>query len=388
MKHNGISFRELQISDIKQIGGRAGRFRTAAQDVATSTNTPKRDNDTETSDATNKNLGLVTSLEVADLPLIRKAMESEAPPITTAGIFPPASILQRFATYFPQDTPFSYILLRLHEISRLSPRFHLCALKEQLEIADVIQPFKNLTISDRLAICAAPTSLRDRGLPEVLRAFTRCIDEQRGGALLDVSELKLEVLDEQVSAEKRYLQDLESAHKALVLYLWLSYRFAGVFTSRAMARYVKELVEERIDNVLADYAHDQKFRQKLKIIRHQSMLTDLKRQLLADRKPHKNTGKNDTRPAPWADIPLEIAVDGAKIAEEKQSHSGLNGKAPTYLLDCTYVHPAICSEKRTCSQLGKAVRKWPTAVDLDWVWGPGGREPPKLARCWSILQTC
>lgn len=316
MKHNGMSFRELQVSDIKQIGGRAGRFRTAAQDVATSTYTGKRDDNTEKSDATSKNLGLVTSLEVADLPLIQKAMESEASPITTAGIFPPASILQRFATYFPQDTPFSYILLRLHEISRLSPRFHLCALKEQLEIADVIQPFKNLTISDRLAICAAPTSLRDRGLPEVLIAFTRCIDEQRGGALLDVSDLKLEVLDEQVSGDKRYLQELESVHKALVLYLWLSYRFAGVFTSRAMARYVKELVEERIDKVLADYAHDQKFRQKLKIMRQQSMLTDLKRQLLADKKPHKNTGNDDNRHAPWADIPLEIA---AKVAEEKEA---------------------------------------------------------------------
>jgi ATP-dependent RNA helicase SUPV3L1/SUV3 len=57
---------------------------------------------------------------------------------------------------------------------------------------------------------------------------------------------------------------VETLHKALVLYLWLSYRFAGVFTSRPMASYVKELVEERIDKVLADYAHNEKFRQKLK----------------------------------------------------------------------------------------------------------------------------
>ena len=319
MKHNGIGFRELQISDIKQIGGRAGRFRTAAQDVASSTDSPKGDEDAENSDAFGKNLGLVTSLEVADLPLIQKAMQSEAPPITTAGIFPPASILQRFATYFPQDTPFSYILLRLHEISRLSPRFHLCTLKEQLEIADVIQPFKNLTISDRLAICASPTSLRDRGLAEALKAFTKCIDEQRGGALLDLPELKLEVLDENVSADKGYLQTLESVHKALVLYLWLSYRFAGVFTSRAMARYVKELVEERIDKVLAHYAHDDKFRHKLKLKRERSMFKDLKRQLLADRRPRKNALNDDTRPSPWADIPLAIAVDGAKVTDEKQA---------------------------------------------------------------------
>lgn len=319
MKHNGQAFRELQISDIKQISGRAGRFRTAAQDVASSAYNPKENYDADMSDTSGKNLGLVTSLEAADLPLIQKAMQSEAPPITTAGLFPPASILQRFATYFPKDTPFSYILLRLHEISRLSPRYHLCTLKEQLEIADVIQPFKNITISDRLAICASPTSLRDRGLPEVLKALTKCIDEQRGGALLDIPELKLEVLDEQVSAAKSYLQQLESVHKALVLYLWLSYRFVGVFTSRAMARYVKELVEERIDKVLADYAHDEKFRQKLKVVRQQSMIKDLKRQLLADRKPPESAVNDDTQHPHWADIPVAIALDDAEVADGKHA---------------------------------------------------------------------
>lgn len=316
MKHDGMAFKELQISDIKQIGGRAGRFRTAAQNVAKSASVSKRENDAEESDTSGKNLGLVTSLEIADLPLIQTAMQSEALPITTAGIFPPASILQRFATYFPQDTPFSYILLRLHEISRLSPRFHLCALRDQLEIADVIQPFKNLTISDRLAICASPTSLRDRGLAEVLTAFTKCIDQQCGGALLDIPEVKLEVLDEQVSAEKSYLQQLESVHKALVLYLWLSYRFAGVFTSRALARYVKELVEERIDKVLADYAHDEKIRQKLKVVRQRSMIKDLKRKLFAAREFPKSPVNDDTGQIPWADIPLAIAVDDAKATDE------------------------------------------------------------------------
>lgn len=321
MKHNGLNFANLQISDIKQIGGRAGRFRTAAQDVANSTYTPKEVNNAESSDTPGKNLGLVTSLEAVDLPLIRNAMQSEAPPITTAGIFPPASILQRFATYFPQDTPFSYILLRLHEISRLNARFHLCALKEQLEIADVIQPFKNLTISDRMAICASPTSLRDHGLPEVLKAFAKCVDEQRGGTLLDIPELKLEVLDEPVSADKIYLQRLETVHKALVLYLWLSYRFTGVFTTRGMARYVKELLEERIDKVLADFAHSEKIRQKLKNVRQQSMITDLKRRVLADRKPPKPAVNDDTRHSTWADISLAIAVDDVKVADEKHAAS-------------------------------------------------------------------
>ena len=143
----------------------------------------------------------------------------------------------------------------------------------------------------------------------MLKAFTKCIDQQRGGALLDLPELKLEVLDEQVSADKGYLQELESVHKALVLYLWLSYRFAGVFTSRAMARYVKELVEERIDKVLADYAHDKNFREKLKIIRQQSQIRDLRRQLFTDRNPQETAVNDDTRDSPWADIPWTAQKD-------------------------------------------------------------------------------
>ena len=200
------------------------------------------------------NLGLVTTLEAQELPIVRTAMQNEAEPIMTAGLFPPTSVLEKFATYFTPSTSFSYILLRLHELSILNTRFHLCNLKDQTGIADIIQPITGLTIHDRIVFCASPANPKDPGMPMVLAAYARCVGENTNGELLDIPEIPLDVLDEEVRLDREYLSRLESLHKALILYLWLSYRFVGVFISQAMGFYVKKIVEERIDNVLVDFS--------------------------------------------------------------------------------------------------------------------------------------
>ena len=196
-----------------------------------------------------RSLGLVTSLDKADLPVIQRAMQVDAEPIMTAGILPPDRVVRQFATNFPPQTPFSYILLRLHELSRMHPRYHLCELTDQLGVADVIQSIKDLTIDNRLVFCAAPAMLDPNG-QKILRAYAQCVAAQKGGDLLDITELDLEILERTPAAEKEYLQSLESLHKALVLYLWLSYRFAGVFTSQPLAFHVKSLTEKKIDEAL------------------------------------------------------------------------------------------------------------------------------------------
>ena len=216
------------------------------------------------------NVGLVTTLEAADLPIIQRAMQTELDPIMSAGILPPTTILMKFATYFPPSTSFSYMLLRLHELSLKHPRYHLCTLKDQIGIADIIQPIR-LTIHDRIIFCAAPCSVREPGMAPILRAYARCVGDNTSGALLDIPELPLKVLDEDVKLEKSYIVRLENLHKATVLYLWLSYRFAGVFIDQAMAFYVKRLVEEKIDKMLAEYSSSPAIREKIKRMREEAL---------------------------------------------------------------------------------------------------------------------
>lgn len=271
-KFNGFRFEIIEAAHIKQIAGRAGRYRTAAQAEGLAENLGEGKEDPKNSSSMPaQNLGLVTTLEEADLPILRKAMQGELDPIMSAGIFPPTSVLLKFATYFPLSTSFSYILLRLHELSLRHPRYHLCILKDQIAIADTIQPVQNLSIHDRIVFCAAPATVKSTGMPDILAAFARCVGDNSSGALLDVPEIPLDILDEDIKTNRNYMERLESLHKALILYLWLSYRFAGVFINQAMAFHVKRLVEERIDKMLAEYSSSPAIRERIRKMREEAL---------------------------------------------------------------------------------------------------------------------
>ena len=270
-KFNGSSIQAIETAHLKQIAGRAGRYRTALQVESPAEDSYEGKEEPKGSMSTPEpSLGLVTSLEQADLQYLRKAMESEPEPIMSAGIFPPTTILLQFAAYFPPSTSFSYILLRLHELSLRHPRFHLCVLKDQVAIADTIQSVESLSIHDRIVFCAAPATLRSKNMAAILAAFARCVGDNSSGALLDIPELPLDILNQDIKPNRNSMEMLESLHKALILYLWLSYRFAGVFINQTMAFHVKRLVEERIDKMLAEYSSSPAIRERIKIIREEA----------------------------------------------------------------------------------------------------------------------
>lgn len=254
-KHDGVKLRTLSLPELKQIGGRAGRYRSAAQanraavsstDLALSPSGDKPSKKEE-------QVGFVTSLEEEDLDVIHGSFDQEAEPLQTAGLFPPSSVIEKFASYFPAGTPFSFMLLRLRDIARLPGRFHLCNLESNLAVAQIIQQFP-LTIHDRCVFINAPCSLRDVGMPQIIRALAKRIAYNQSAELLDLPEFNLEILDFSLhnypQGREQYLKNLEALHKALVLYLWLSYRYTGIFHSQALAFHVKEMVEARINEYL------------------------------------------------------------------------------------------------------------------------------------------
>ncbi|CZR63301.1 related to ATP-dependent RNA helicase SUV3, mitochondrial precursor [Phialocephala subalpina] len=285
-KHDGISFRVIQPSEIKQIAGRAGRYKTAHQAVNKSAESVVDEDSKEEGglpliekrDSTN---GLVTTLERFDLAVVQKAMNLDVEPIKTAGIAPPSDVLFRFASYFPKGTAFSYITQRLYEMSKLSDIFHMCRLKEQTQVADLIEPYP-LSTMDRITFMAAPVALREFGFGRIVQEFAECVATQSGGELLDLKTLDLELIDvhrdEFPFGNKAYLRQMENLHKALTLYLWLSYRFAGVFRSQALAFHVKSLAENRIDECLADVHYDAAKRRQLNFLRMKAMELEIAEQ--------------------------------------------------------------------------------------------------------------
>ncbi|KAL9096951.1 MAG: hypothetical protein Q9165_000915 [Trypethelium subeluteriae] len=293
----------LTVAEVKQIAGRAGRYRTVDQDIKDKRSEGEQpaihvgaedgdkghsqdelglQNGSVSSRApptrlSSANVGYVTTLEQSDFPFLQDCMESDPEPITSAGILPPGPIIEHFTRYFPPGTPFSYIMLRLHEIAKLHTRFHLCELQDHLVIADAIQSVKDLTTADRIMFCAAPVPTRGGDVTEgkLLRAFAKCVEQQRGGGLLDIEELPLEVLDKKPSTSREYLRELESLHKGIILYLWLGYRFTGVFNTQALALHVKGLVEAAIEKALAEYSFSMDARRKLRARQEQAMMRQL-----------------------------------------------------------------------------------------------------------------
>ncbi|KAJ2974220.1 hypothetical protein NUW58_g8728 [Xylaria curta] len=247
-KRDSTGFRQMSVSELKQIGGRAGRYRTANHAIQTAASGGKPLKPKP------RGPGLVTAFEDDDLAIVIDAFNSEPKPIKTAGLQPPAPAIERLSTYFPPNTPLSFILSRLCDIARISSRFHLCHLKEMLEIADLIQPFP-MTIYDRCIFLNAPVALRDHNGAVVLQAFAKCVSRMEGGKLVDIPEIELELLDikqeEWKDGPANYLRRLEALHKSLTLYLWLSYRFSGVFESQHLAFHAKGLVEVKINDYLS-----------------------------------------------------------------------------------------------------------------------------------------
>ncbi|KAI1386447.1 P-loop containing nucleoside triphosphate hydrolase protein [Hypoxylon trugodes] len=244
-KRTKAGYRRMTTSEIKQIGGRAGRFRTARQAAA-----PSGLNGEQTTIPPKAGQpGLVTALDNFDLDIVKEAFSTEPEPIRTAGIQPPPAVIERFSSYFPPNTPFSYILSHLRDLAQVTSRFHLCDLGEIMEVADIIQPFP-MSVYDRCVFLNAPVALRERAGALVVQAFARCVSEMEGGELINIPEIDLELLDveeETYPDRAEYLRRLESLHKTITLYLWLSYRYSGVFRSQSLAFHVKELVEARIN---------------------------------------------------------------------------------------------------------------------------------------------
>jgi ATP-dependent RNA helicase SUPV3L1/SUV3 len=273
MKSNGVNLLPLQISEVKQIAGRAGRFKTSHQAITTDSQTSVADTAVdpaiglddkilETKKSEPQTVGWTTTLEDEDHRHLRRDMNREPEPIKTAGLFPPSLIVERFANYFPPGTPFSYIMLRLHEISELQPRFHLCALKDQIAIADTIQTVENLSVQDRIMICAAPINTREEAERKFIHALATCIAEGKSGSLLEMETLPLHVMDIPATKDRGYLYKLEQLHKMIVCYLWLSYRFPNVLTTRTLANYTKKLLEDQIERTLTDFSYDQLAQQR------------------------------------------------------------------------------------------------------------------------------
>ncbi|KAJ3297833.1 RNA helicase [Rhizoclosmatium sp. JEL0117] len=234
-KFNGKEIVPLTVSQIKQIGGRAGRFKTQYQE------------------------GYVCTLNNGDMRRLRDALATVNPlPLASAGLYPTLDQMEKFAAELPNET-FAGLLDRFEQLARLDGDYFLCNLSSQKDVADLIQHI-DLSLQDRYTLVAAPSNADDPFISKAMLKFSKAISDGTELALQDMVTLPSGAVK---SPEK--LRELESWHKVIVLYIWLSFRFPSTFTGTESASHLKRVCEDLITQSL-DQMHDKKVEARIQKI--------------------------------------------------------------------------------------------------------------------------
>ena len=213
-KWNGTETVAIPIPSIKQIAGRAGRYKAPKVDAHV------KPDETSIPLPPAPQVGYVTTIDRSDLKAVRKALSTDVKPIKSAGIIPRSEHIELFAAQFPPKKPFSQILKQMNEYLRTSELFHPCSLRENIEIAVLFDDIKDLTVADRMTFIMAPIG-NDPKTKLAVRNMATCVANNADGSILRISAIDLEALDI-VPKTIFDLQRLEALHKALIVYLWLS----------------------------------------------------------------------------------------------------------------------------------------------------------------------
>lgn len=219
-KFDGISTRELSIPEIKQIAGRAGRY------------------------GSKFSIGEVTCLDADDLPLLHSSLESSSPDLKRAGLFPTFDLLSLYSR-LQSTNKFYPILEHFLEKAKLSPDYFIADCEHILKVASFVDELP-LGLHEKYTFCISPVDMEDdisaHGLIQFAENYAK-----RG--LVRLKEIFTpETL--QTPKSQGELKELESVHKVLDLYVWLSFRMEESFPDRELASTQKAICSSLIEDFL------------------------------------------------------------------------------------------------------------------------------------------
>ena len=253
-KFNGKQEVMMSISQIKQIAGRAGRYGQHDADSGG---------------------GAVTTLNPADLPLLKDILKAPLTPVHRAVLDANSVIVAKLSLLLPPEITHAQLL---EEVAALAIVPSYCAPSDtsgSTKIATTIEEYHDsLTLSEIMLFVFAPVNTRDERVVSAFRSFIeRFVDlgyvpiyEALPPQLLenlDMVELARKAMPDADHLESREpshrvptsippaivagLPMLESLHKAIVLYLWLSFRMDLAFPEREKAGALKLRVEDALE---------------------------------------------------------------------------------------------------------------------------------------------
>jgi ATP-dependent RNA helicase SUPV3L1/SUV3 len=226
------------VSQIKQIAGRAGRYGLHGDD------TPG---------------GFVTTMYPRDLPVLRDALATPLQPIDHVYLSSRAAAFYNISQALP-PTAITQTVYAVHSyISKMRPIYRFEEhpnLHEQCQFIDALAG--DLTMRDRDLMMKAPIPWKDPQALGIVSQFMRMhkaslrvvLSQAFRGSTLPDKLLRIERLmaeNTPPSSTPDILADLESFHKVLLLYIWLSFRNAIIYCDQGAAMNSKVRVEKALD---------------------------------------------------------------------------------------------------------------------------------------------
>ncbi|KAF7725196.1 hypothetical protein EC973_000362 [Apophysomyces ossiformis] len=222
-KYNGSTIEHIPVPQVKQIAGRSGRFGTLYDS------------------------GTVTTMCEQDLAYVKQSMQAPIQYLKLAGLQPPIRILELFSQQL-KGASYSSLLEKFEEIASVGNSFFLCNVKEQKKIADAIEHI-DIPLRHRHQFVVAPVDTDDEMCVEAIEYLASSFSKRNRCSITDVVQLPETVTDEKA------LRYLESSHKVIILYMWLSLRYPEVFvTNSDDAVQMKTRCEHLIDQTLRNPA--------------------------------------------------------------------------------------------------------------------------------------
>ncbi|RFD21174.1 RNA helicase [Komagataeibacter melaceti] len=222
-KYDGNQTRDLNPQEVKQIGGRAGRYGKHEQ-------------------------GVVAVLEGVGSPSFIHAMLAAPPqPIEDMRpqVQPDADIVQAVAAEIGSDSLFGVLVrIRRAVLRRDDPNYRLANMEQAFAIATALEGVADLTLAQRWVYAMCPVDDRDNGIERLVHWAA---DHAAGNAVPPPGTGRLPAPER---AERTELERAEKRHKRLVAWRWLALRFPEAYVSRDEAEATTARLNDWIEEVL------------------------------------------------------------------------------------------------------------------------------------------
>lgn len=213
-KWTGKAEESLSISQIKQIAGRAGRYGLHGDDEGG---------------------GIAMTLHEEDMPALRAALNAPLPQLRYARISDSPELIGRIAECLPPGSTSATALEVFDTVTVTRPPFKVVYNKDRIPIANLVDTRGgDLGLIERLHLANAPVNLRDLrvadGMANYVKAYraTLSVDIRKTLATSGLLNHLKYVLERKAKGGRFETGDalppLESLHKLLSVYIWLSFR--------------------------------------------------------------------------------------------------------------------------------------------------------------------